>query len=57
MNKLEKIYLELLLEAQFENKDFKRFDIYRGIEIYYNYDSPYKTFQNNFLKNIKLIAM
>lgn len=38
MNEITEIYLELLLEAQFEDNNFKRFDIYKDIEIYYNYE-------------------
>ena len=67
MNKITKTYLEILLEAQFERDGFKRFDIYRDIEIYYNYEHvkqrlqeryPSKTFSvirllvKAFLKNI-----
>ena len=48
MNKLEKIYLELLLEAQFDNEDFKRFDIYKGIEIYYNYEHVKQRLQERY---------
>ena len=48
MNNITNIYLELLLEAQFENKDFKRFDIYRGIEIYYNYEHVKQRLQERY---------
>ena len=31
-------YLNIIDEAKFENEKFKRFDVYRGIEIYYSYE-------------------
>ena len=33
---LELIYLELLSEAKYDDDKWQRFDIYHGIEIYYN---------------------
>lgn len=31
-------YLNIIDEAKFENEKFKRFDVYKGVEIYYSYE-------------------
>ncbi len=36
MDKIEQIYLDLILEAQYDNYKWQRYGKYQGFEIYYN---------------------
>ena len=66
MDKIEQIYLDLILEAQYDNYKWQRYGKYQGFEIYYSikhvkdrinerYDVSFGTFRNivnNFIKVI-----
>ena len=66
MDKIEQIYLDLILEAQYDNYKWQRYGKYQGFEIYYSikhvkdrinerYDVSFGTFRNivnNFIKTI-----
>ena len=66
MDKIEKIYLDLILEAQYDNYKWQRYGKYQGFEIYYNikhikdrinerYDISLGSFRNIVNKFIKVI--
>ena len=66
MDKIEQIYLDLILEAQYDNYKWQRYGKYQGFEIYYNikhvkdrinerYDISFGTFRNIVNKFIKVI--
>ena len=66
MDKIEQIYLDLILEAQYDNYKWQRYGKYQGFEIYYSikhvkdrinerYDVSFGTFRNIVNKFIKVI--
>ncbi len=42
MDNFDEIYLKLIYEAQFDSDKMKRYDTFKGIEIYYNVDHVIK---------------
>lgn len=66
MDKIEQIYLDLILEAQYDNYKWQRYGKYQGFEIYYNiehvkdrinerYTVSFGSFRNIVNKFIKVI--
>ena len=58
MDKIEQIYLDLILEAQYDNYKWQRYGVYRNIEIYYNIehikDRINERYDNNTFKQLKI---
>lgn len=53
---LELIYLELLSEAKYDDDKWQRFDVYHGIEIYYNVEHVLNRLKLRY-SNLRFIAI
>ena len=58
MDSIEKAYLQIILEAQYDNYKWQRYGKYQGFEIYYNIehvkDRINERYDNNTFKQLKI---
>ena len=58
MDSIEQVYLQIILEAQYDNYKWQRYGKYQGFEIYYNIehvkDRINERYDNNTFKQLKI---